>query len=115
MHYNLKQQLPYIIMLSLLNLAYYYFVYDQLLWWHYASTIPSVVGLLWIVKKFLQPQAEYSVMYAIKGWGPSCIMISVGNTYVQYIIHKTINIPVSLLLFSILMMIFVIAEHSIYD
>lgn len=115
MEYSIKQQLPYIIALTLLTLVYQYEINGYLIWWQALLSLPLIALSLWAISKILPRNNEFSIKAALKRYVLLVMMLTGANAYTFYMAHRYISLSnIAISIVSIVLM-FVIMERSLYE
>jgi peptidoglycan/LPS O-acetylase OafA/YrhL len=116
MAYNIKQQLPYVLMGTLITLAYQYTVNgQQFVWWQVVLALPITALAFWVCSFVMPKEESFSIEMCLKKYGFYMIMVPAVGILMEYWKHQTISIIDSLLIFVTCVVSIILMERSLYD
>lgn len=115
MEYSIKQQLPYIIILTLISWLYIYIFPTPVGWWSYLLTIPILVGSLYAMRKFPSLEPEFNIVAAFKRQWWLVVAFTIYFTWDAYHKTGTFNIWYSFSMLIMIIIVIVVMERSRYD
>jgi hypothetical protein len=116
MEYNIKQQMPYVLLGTLITLAYQYSLNgQQFIWWQVVLALPLTTLAFWVCSLIMPREESFSIEMCLKKYGFYMISLPAVGILMEYWKHQTISIINSLLIFVTCVVSIILIEHSLYD